>query len=285
MMAKISAEAEARVRAAFAGLNRQGAGHLFPRPVALADALSTLMPQNKIGVVAIVPRTASLFATAAVDIWLRAVHSFLISASLTNASPLWASVTGYYSSHYSVRGIAHLLGFFSLHRKKAIAHLTLQGGALVCDFVGKGAGEREHKFYWKAVRNEPYFASDPLFPENDDHAVISDAAHRGRANYADHVIRFPQFQALSEEETRTRVERISDMEFDSPPIPSCDRFPDIEAVQITAYLRIIRFRRFLDEILSNRNRFWSVHRDPPWARPLMDFQALNEAGLSATNVA
>ena len=43
------------------------------------------------------------FAMAAVKMWLRAVHSFLISVSLTKASPIWSSVAGYYSSHYSIR--------------------------------------------------------------------------------------------------------------------------------------------------------------------------------------
>src|SRR4051794_23110473 len=57
------------------------------------------------------------FASAAVEIWQRGIHSFLTSAALTETSPLWASVGGYSASHYSVRGLAHLLGAFQLHQR------------------------------------------------------------------------------------------------------------------------------------------------------------------------
>ena len=44
--------------------------------------------------------------------WLRAVHSF-ISASLTGISDIWASVAGYYSSHYWVEHWLTCWAFFS----------------------------------------------------------------------------------------------------------------------------------------------------------------------------
>jgi hypothetical protein len=217
-----------------------------------------------------------------VDIWLRAIQSLLISAALTRASPLWASVAGYYSSHYSVRGIAHLLGYFTLHRKKVVVQFNVSGGSMTCDFAKKGGGKGEHSFYWKVVHSDPHFASDPLFPPNDDGPTISDSGHRGRASYGDHVERIPTFQALSEREIKDRIERISEMlDFDAPPIPSWDNYPDIDSVQIVAYERIIRFRQFLDQILGATSRFWDVHRNPPAVRTLMDFQVTEQSGLAA----
>jgi hypothetical protein len=281
MTGRIPSAVEARVKSAFAGLNKQGPAQSFPQPLSLSNTLGDLVPGNRKGTVVVPGSVARLFATAAVDIWLRGVHSFLISASLTRASPVWSCVTGYYASHYSVRAIAHLLGFFNLRRKGAIAQFNVQGGQLRCDFTNKGAGTREHGFYWKVVHNDSYFADDPLFPLNDDNAVISDAAHRGRANYADHLQRVPAFQVLDQREIKDRIERISEMEFDAPPIPSCDKFPDLDSVQIVAYQRIIRFREFVDDVVGTTNRFWAVHRDPRWVRGVMDFQMTNQAGLAA----
>ncbi len=273
------------MKTAFAGLNRRSAMRSFPRPTALADTLAELVPENRNGAVPIDPNVAGLFATAAVDIWLRGIHSFLISTALTRASPVWSSVAGYYASHYSVRGIAHLLGFFNIYRKGprkgAIAHFNIQANQLICDFTTKDVGGGEHKFYWKAVHSNPHFENDPLFPLNHDFKVVSDASHRGRANYADHLQRLPAFQSLDEREIKDRVQRISDMDFDTPPIPSCDNFPDLDSVQIVAYQRIIRFRQFVDEILGTDNRFWSVQRDPTWVRGTMNFQMTDHSGIRA----
>lgn len=277
----IAASAQARVKAAFGVLNTVGAG-TFPRPIALTAHLESIIPPGRMGAVAVNAKVASLFGTAAVDIWLRAIHSLLISAALTRASPLWASVAGYYSSHYSVRGIAHLLGYFTLHRKKLVVQLNVTSGHLTCDFMKKGGGDGEHLFYWKVVHRDEHFASDPLFPLNDDGSTMSDSGHRGRANYGDHVERIPAFHALGEHEIKRRLERISEMlDFDAPPLPSWDRYPDVDSVQIVAYQRIIRFRQFLDQILGATNRFWEVHRNPPPVRALMDFQVTEQSKLTA----
>src|SRR4051794_22938270 len=97
--------------ATFGPLIGRGEGHPFPGPRTLTNLLEHLAPPKN-GEKNLDRDAAACFATAAVDIWLRAVHSFLISASLTESSPIWASISGYYSSHYSVRAIAHLLGYF-----------------------------------------------------------------------------------------------------------------------------------------------------------------------------
>jgi hypothetical protein len=229
--------------------------------------------------IAIPPKVAVAFATAAVDIWLRAVHGFLISCALTGASPIWASATGYYSSHYSVRAIAHLLGYFQLFRKKRIVALNVSGPGYSCQVQSKGAGDREHRFYWRVVKQHPQFASDGLFTQNEAGTEATDVGHRDRANYADHVAQHPNFQVMSLEVLRQRIAYISQIRFDTPPIPRISRFPDIEAVQVVAYHRIVRFRQLLDESIGPKNRFWNVHRQPSWTEGLINFQLTEQGGL------
>jgi len=220
-----------------------------------------------------------MFTTAAVDIWMRAVHSFLVSSSLTNVSPVWASVAGYYSSHYSVRALAHLLGFFQLFSRKRIVRLQFHGGSYVCNFDPKTAGDREHRFYWRIVKKDPHFATDTFFTENNSAIDDSDVAHRDRASYADHLPQFPVFRPLDAVALRTRINRISEIEFASPPIPRVSRYPDVESVQIIAYHRLVRFRNFVDAVVGGGNRFWNVHRDPTWARDFLDYQLTDEATM------
>src|SRR5207237_7783293 len=152
-------------------------------------------------------------ATAAVEMWLRAVHSFLVSASLTATSPIWSSVSGYYSSHYSVRAFAHLLGFFQLYRKKRIVRLSTHGGKYVCSFDSKLANDREHRFYWKIVKRDGHFAANPLFTENNPENDESDVGHRDRANYTDHLSQYPQFAPLNKATLIERIHYISQIEF------------------------------------------------------------------------
>lgn len=216
------------------------------------------------------PEVTSLFATAAVEMWLRSVHSFLISASLTQASPIWATVSGYYASHYCVRGLAHLLGSFHLFQKKRIILLEITGGNHICHI--EKTNEREHRFYWKAVKECERFVDDPFFTLNNDGDEKSDSAHRNVANYYDHIDKFPNFQFLDFLSLKRRIQRISNIELSSIPIPNKNEFPDVEAVQLVAYHRIVRFRTFVDGIVSQRNRFWRVHRNPSWCSDLLDFQ-------------
>ena len=266
---------------AFQPLNDQAAIHAFPPPASLATALNLAIPGGGTGLVtANVTRAVSkMFTTAAVNIWLRGVHSFLISASLTDVSPLWASVAGYYSSHYSVRSIAHLLGFFQLFGARRIVRLQVQGGRYICSFNPKKGGDREHKVYWQIVKQDPHFAADPFFTEYNPAIDESDVAHRDRANYADHLPYFPMFRPLDAVAVKERVDRISEIEFTSPPIPRVSRYPDLESVQIIAYHRLVRFRDLIDTIVGDGNRFWNVHRNPTWARDFMDFQLTEEASL------
>jgi hypothetical protein len=281
-MRKIDANLAAHVAEAFAPLNTHAAANAFPATASLSTTLDKATPAGAASVVpyAKTAAIAEMFTTAAVDMWMRGVHSFLISTSLTNVSPIWASVTGYYSSHYTVRSIAHLLGFFQLFGRKRIVRLEYTGGRFVCTFDRKARDDREHRFYWKVVKANALFASDPFFTENlpgDE----SDVAHRDRANYADHLPAFPMFRPLNAEAVKSRIERISDIEFSAPPIPKVSLYPDVQSVQVIAYHRLVRFRELVDAVVGTGNRFWSVHRDPPWARDFLDYQLVEEPTLRA----
>ena len=282
MTVSIDPELQAHINSLFDPLNNLAAVNAFPPPSALSQALSALLPVGSKQATTrnVSLETAKLFATAAVNMWMRAVHSFLVSASLTDISPIWASVAGYYSSHYAVRATAHLLGFSQLFARRRIVRLEVQGRRYVCTFDPKATGDREHRFYWRIVKKDPHFAGDAFFTEN---AVLGekspDVAHRDHASYADHLPQFPTFRPLDKDALKSRIDRISEIEFSAPPIPQVSRYPDIEAVQIVAYHRLVRFRDLLDAILGDKNRFWNIHRIPSWAREFMDFQLTPEGTL------
>ena len=56
------------------------------------------------------------------------------------------------------------------------------------------------------------------------------------------------------------------------------KFPDLEFVQVVAYHRLVTFRKLLDEVLGGKNRFWNVHRKPPFAIKFIDFQLAEGRG-------
>ena len=266
----------AYVTRSFAPLRNQASGN-FPAAGALSGALTALaIPMSKQAYsVSLQPVVATMFCKAGVDSWMRAVHTFLISAALTDVSPIWASVAGYYSSHYTVRGFAHILGFFQLFKAKQTAQLDTSGNQFLCTYNPKKGGEREHKVYWKVVKASPLFATDDFFTENDSGRDASDAGHRDFANYADFQTDFPNFRPLGRDQVVQRIQRISSIEFTSPPIPRVSSYPDIESVQAIAYYRLVKFRDLLDEILGDKNRFWSVHRNPSWAWDFIDYQLVD----------
>jgi len=246
----------------------------FPAPGSLSASLAAVLPDDVPVDVAVSAELVSHFVTAAVDIWLRAVHSFLVSAALTKTSPIWSSVSGYYSSHYAVRGFAHLLGYFQLFQRKRIASLSVAPeAALNCNFTDKkGARDAEHKLYWRLAKNSDLLKGDGLFTENRTDSDESDVRHRSFANYADHLMAYPAFAPLNEQDLKDRIDQISKIVFDAPPIPRFSKFPDVEYVQLIAYHRLIAFRRLLDESLGDTNRFWNENRNPFFVAEYMNFQ-------------
>ena len=263
-----------RVEIMFENLNSQSAAGSFPPPGTLADLLSSYVdPLPPSTTVAATRGILTCFATAAVEMWLRATHSFLISASLTEASPIWSSVAGYYSSHYSIRAFAHLFGVFQLHNKKRVVRLDKEGNRLIFRIEKKQGYDREHKFYWKFVSEHPQLAADPFFYPNREDQL--DGGHRNKANYSDHICKYPVFHPLDSQFFKDRVERISSIEFSSVPVPRTDaaHFPDVENTQLIAYHRLVKFRQLLDEICAE-NRFWKVQRKPSWCPDSMTFSVV-----------
>jgi hypothetical protein len=245
----------------------------FPQPGSLSSQLNSIIDVTKGDYTENVKKeTVMKFGTASIEMWHRSIHSFLISAALTKASPVWSSVAGYYSSHYAVRAFSHLFGHFQLYKLKRIVQLQISGSNYYCHISSKKAGEREHKASWKYLKSYSPFDSDPFFTINDDNLPNSDGAHRNKANYQDHIGRFPIFQSLDDEYMKRRFEQISSIQLSDAPIPNTDSYPDLESVQLIAYHRLIRYRIFLDEILGGSNRFWSVNRKPNWCPSYFDFQ-------------
>jgi hypothetical protein len=216
-----------------------------------------------------------LYATSSVEMWLRAVHSFLMSSALTTVSPIWASVAGYYASHYTIRAIAHLLGLFELHHDGQIVTLEESRSGFVCNFSkSRGLDKREHNFYWKRVKQYSLFITDSLFTDNSENDDIpSDVGHRSWVNYRDHVNEIPNFSPLKFEELKSRIEYIAKIELSAYPIPDrSKKFLNVEAVQIVAYHRIAYYREIVDGVLSNTNHFWSIHKNPSWCKDIIKFQ-------------
>lgn len=230
---------------------------------------------------------AALFASAAVEIWLRAVHSFLISNSLTKASPIWSSVTGYYASHYVMRAFSHLLGYFLLGRQSRAVHMTLVPGGFHCDALKKKKPPTEHQYYWEIPKKELGVATNLLFSDNapiknekNDRDKVTDGFHRIYANYFDHVSYFREFEPLNEDFLKARINRLSELVTDSPTIPDHNKFPDLDSVQIIAYARIVLFRNFVDEIVGPKNTYWKYYRTPAWFQKYMTFQLPQGSTLS-----
>ncbi len=141
----------AQLVAVFERLNTAAAAKSFPPPAALSTALKKLIPKDDTSDRNIDANVASCFASAAIDIWLRSIHSFLVSASLTEASPIWSSVSGYYSSHYAVRGLAHLLGYFQLY---PYALRTRKSAGLMTRKLSVTESQKTAQFFGTSVRRK-----------------------------------------------------------------------------------------------------------------------------------
>lgn len=278
-----SSSIDSCIKIHFQTLDKRSAKTAFPSRGYLATELNTRVARtDKTNIdILIPPKVSSLIVTAAVESWLRGVHSFLISCSLTNSSPIWASVSGYYASHYCIRGLAHLLGFFQLYKIKRIVRIHINGGKHYCHIEKKKGTDGEHKYYWKIVKNDPYFENNPFFTFNKEDSGDSDVAHRHIANYHDHVDGFPNFSPLSKLILTQRVNFISKIELSSVPIPRKEKYPDIENVQLIAYHRLIKFRRFLDDILGGKNTFWKNYRNPSWSGDYLNFQVVSPRFLES----
>ena len=218
---------------------------------------------------------AVFFATAAVDMWQRAIQSLMVAVAASILSETWACSVGYYASHYSIRAFAHLFGYFALYRRKLIIELTPYGNMFRCvPISGLPGGSREHRSYWTLTKRLPPFLKDALFADNDEQVPKSDAAHRGVASYSDHLNQFTPFVSVDKDWMRRDLIRLAHSALAgeaSLELPDSSNFPQLSAVLSVAYLRIYRFREHLDSLLGSPGRFWDRHRTPKWCTDFFAF--------------
>jgi len=215
-------------------------------------------------------KKASLFASASMEMWQRAVHSFLCSVAITEQSRMWASVAGYYASHYVMRACAHAFGFFkSFTGRKSIKLVITRGHFEWQTIDSKG----EHGFYWNVVSEHHEFKGNPLFKKNSERNPKSDCSHRNYANYIDHLDNFASLKLTDRQKLEKAVEIISSSPRYSITEICEDKSPDLPDlinVQILAYQRIVTFRNFLNERIPG-NRYWSTYKEPTWCKGIIDF--------------
>ncbi len=255
--------------------------HLAPQ-MALSTLLRTSLANRT--TVILGDDQAALFLTAAVEMWQRAVHSLIVAMSLKQSSEIWACVAGYYASHYAIRAYGHLFGYFALYYpRKLLVEISQYGGRFQCATMQQpNIVRREHSFYWTIVRRSLQIASDRLFTDNDDSVPLSDAAHRGVASYADHLNQFKPYEPLEKKRLRAELINLARTALDgeaSIMIPDRDQYPQMSLVLSLAYLRIYRFREYLDAALTGGGRFWRRHRVPSWCTDVFVFPARPAAGL------
>lgn len=261
----------------FGKLDKPNAKMDFPKPGTLSNQFNALLDGANASPM-LSHQHCPLLASAGVEMWHRAIHSFLWSVALTKSSPLWASVSGYYASHFVMRAFSHSMGIFKSFRQREVIQISLKNGQFICSpLTWSKNSQGEHAFYWKAVKGHPKFVGNDLFRENSERDPKSDAAHRTFANYTDHLCSFPPMEFPKIEEVADSVERISRIRLHSVTHPSREDYPDLRNVQILAFQRILAFHDFLDDKVP-RSRFWRMHRRPNWCKDVMLFQ-VEDQGL------
>lgn len=263
------------IEVSFGKLDKPSAKMDFPKPGTLSRRFKEILDEGGTAAPTLSHQHSSMLASAGVEMWHRAIHSFLWSLALTENSPLWASVSGYYASHFVMRAFSHSMGIFKSFTHRKVIQVLMDGGHFVCSLLEYKDGE--HAFYWKAVKGHPKLLSNPLFRENSERNPKSDSSHRTFANYTDHVNSFLTMKFPALNDVAESVEKISRIRLHSVTEPSRDDYPDLQNVQILAFQRIIAFHDFLDERVP-KNRFWRAHRKPSWCKDVMVFQ-VEDQGL------
>jgi hypothetical protein len=259
------------VELAFGKLDKPGAKVVFPERGTLTKQLNAVLGKEAEAPI-LEHAHSSLLASAGVEMWHRAIHSFLCSVALSKCSPLWASVSGYYASHFVMRAFAHSMGIFKSFSQKEVIQVSVDKGQFVCTpLVWSSNAKGEHAFYWKAVKGHPKLLGNDIFRENNERDINSDSSHRTFANYTDHInsfvpLLFPSMDAVAED-----VEKISRIRLHSVTSPSREDYPDLQNVQILAFQRIVAFQDFLDDKIP-KNRYWRKHRRPGWCEKVMVYQ-------------
>ena len=257
------------VELSFGKFDKAGAKLDFPKPGTLSKHLQELLKVERPN---LHHKQTPMLATAGVEMWHRAIHSFLWSVALSESSPLWASVSGYYASHFVMRAFAHSMGIFKSFSEKKLIQVVVENGQFVCsplDWNNKSSGE--HPFYWKAVKGHPSLIANDLFHENSERDPRSDSSHRTFANYTDHLCAYSPMEFPTLDSVAKNIEKISRIRLHSVTHPSREDYPDLQNVQILAFQRIVTFHDFLDEKVP-QSRFWRAHRRPSWCKDVMMYQ-------------
>jgi len=265
-----------------------GKGLAFPEKGTLSELVKDTLGDPSKGMPVVPHQKCHLLASASVEMWHRAIHSFLWSVALKDRSELWSSVTGYYSSHFVMRAFAHALGIYRSFTHRTVFQLNFEKGSLVCNSI-TDRKHGEHQFYWSVVKEYPRFLTDSIFSYNHESGVgkkgfeQSDYLHRNFANYTDHIDHFSELSFPKVPDLSKLIAQISIRRKHSVELPRRARYPDLQAVQTLAYQRIVAYRDFLDERVP-RNAFWDAHRDPVWARPLMNKYTLETESIAAPDI-
>jgi hypothetical protein len=258
----------------FAKLIDNGCNLKYPYKESLSYYISSLLQNNSSY---FSHSKVSLFASASMEMWQRAIHSFIWSVALTEHSRIWSSVTGYYASHYIMRAFAHAFGFFKSFTERKLIKLDVSRGNFPFTIL-KATDKGEHSFYWKVVKTHPQFKNNPLFRINSERDKKSDCSHRNYANYTDHLDHFTKLKLPSEEELETTFAKISRIHRGAVKELFEDKSPDLPDllnVQILSYQRIITYRDFIDERI-NDNRHWRKHREPLWCKNMLNNHLLED---------
>jgi hypothetical protein len=132
------------------------------------------------------------------------------------------------------------------------------------------------------VGQMPDFMQNGIYWSNEEGDGASDAAHRAHANYADHLARVTRIESVSADELRNRIATAASTALEGPTSrPDRTRFADLSNVIGLAYLRIYRFREYLDDLLPPRNPFWRASRELGVFKNVMQFPPRPAAGIQA----
>lgn len=258
----------------FAKLINNGCHLKYPNDESLSYYISSLIQSNS---TSFSHSKVSLFASASIEMWHRAIHSFLWSVALTEHSRIWSSVTGYYASHYIMRAFAHAFGFYKSFTRKKSIKLDISRGHFPYKIL-RPKDNGEHSFYWKVVKEYPQFKNNTLFRLNSERDQKSDCSHRNYANYIDHLDNYLQLKLPSEKELENTFVQISRIHRGAVKEIRKDKSPDLPDllnVQILAYQRIITYRDFIDERIHN-NRYWRIYREPLWCKKMLNQHPLED---------
>ncbi len=242
------------IRPLVENLNRKGSDSI-PPPARLSGYLKTHAP-SFMGLVKI--EDATLFITASIEMWQRAINSLILSIVWSDVSRSWAVVTAYYSSHYMIRAFAHLYGYYSLNKVATVELSKSRKGFQIV----KGKAHREHEYYWNVVSDQ---LKNRLFGNNIEQI------HRGYASYQDHLDRFKVFNSESipnSDELKMKIGIIADLPY--KPLDDT-QIPDLTTLQCLSYKRICFYRNWFETNFES-SRYWKSLRTPKWWAGIMVYK-------------